>query len=438
MRKEIFQRTEALLGTDAMERIREQRVILFGVGGVGSWCAESLVRTGVEHLTIVDFDQVDVTNINRQLMATTQTVGQSKVEALRKRLLEINPDAEITALHKSFSEETVEDFHLENYDYIIDAIDSLKDKALLILKACETEARLFSSMGAALKLDPTKIQVSEFWKVKGDPLARALRNRFKKEKTFPKQKFQCVYSDEASQQPMVNSQKQAKGSLVHITAIFGMTLAGLIIKDMRQLMLIGMMLVTMGCFAQKTDQKRQDVDFDSPTFVPTVKVGKVLENGDSIQYMEMNNVYVYPPIMFSSKKQQQAYNRLVKNVKIVLPIAKEARAIMMETAEFLETLPDKKAREAHMKLVERSIMKEYKPRMKKLTFSQGKLLIKLIYRESNSSGYELIQAFLGPVRAGFYQAFAWAFGASLKKKYDPEGVDRLTERVVLMVEAGQI
>jgi len=202
--------------------------------------------------------------------------------------------------------------------------------------------------------------------------------------------------------------------------------------------LLLLVMVTLGVHAQNNHQKRQDIDLDSPTFVPTVKVGKVLENGDSIQYMEMNNVYVYPPITFSSKKQQQAYNRLVKNVKIVLPIAKEARAIMMETAEYLETLPDKKTKEAHMKRVEKSIMKEYKPRMKKLTFSQGKLLIKLIYRESNSSGYELIQAFLGPVRAGFYQAFAWAFGASLKKKYDPEGIDRLTERVVLMVEAGQI
>ena len=177
---------------------------------------------------------------------------------------------------------------------------------------------------------------------------------------------------------------------------------------------------------------------DSPTFVPTVRVGKVFEGGDSIQYMEMNNVYVYPPISFSSKKQARAYMRLVNNVKKVLPIAKEANMIMMETAEYLETLPDKKSKETHMKRVEQSIMKEYKPRMKKLTYSQGKLLIKLIYRESNSSSYELIQAFLGPVRAGFYQAFAWAFGASLKKEYDAEGVDRLTERVVLMVESGQL
>jgi hypothetical protein len=179
-------------------------------------------------------------------------------------------------------------------------------------------------------------------------------------------------------------------------------------------------------------------DFNSPTFVPTVKVGKVLEDGDSLLYMEMNNVYVFPPVVFSSQRQQNAYMRLVKNVKTVLPIAKEANMIMMETAEYLETLPDKKARDEHMKRVEKGVMQAYKPRMKKLTYSQGKLLIKLIYRESHSSGYELVQAFLGPVKAGFYQAFAWAFGASLKKQYDPEGVDRLTERVVLMVEAGQL
>ena len=202
------------------------------------------------------------------------------------------------------------------------------------------------------------------------------------------------------------------------------------------LLALGLCFWTFGALAQ--EQKRQEVDMDSPTFVPTVKVGKVLEGGDSIQYMEMNNVYVFPPVTFSSKRQQNAYMRLVKNVKTVLPIAKEARMIMMETAEYLETLPNKQARDEHMARVEKSIMKEYKPRMKKLTYSQGKLLIKLIYRESNSSGYELIQAFLGPVRAGFYQAFAWAFGASLKKEYDPEGIDRLTERVVLMVEAGQL
>ena len=173
---------------------------------------------------------------------------------------------------------------------------------------------------------------------------------------------------------------------------------------MRMLLLTGALLATLSCMAQGKKPKDGEVDMDSPTFVPTVKVGKVYEGGDSIQYMEMNNVYVFPPVSFDSKKQQAAYMRLVKNVKTVLPIAKEANIIMMETAEYLETLPDKAAREEHMKRVEQGILKEYKPRMKKLTYSQGKLLIKLVYRESHSSGYELIQAFLGPIRAGFYQA----------------------------------
>ena len=122
----------------------------------------------------------------------------------------------------------------------------------------------------------------------------------------------------------------------------------------------------------------------------------------------------------------------------MLPIAKEVNRIIIETYEYLQTLPDKKARDAHMKLVEKSIRKEYTPRMKKLSYQQGKLLIKLVYRECNSSSYQLIQAFLGPIRAGFYQTFAMLFGASLTKKYEPEGIDRLTERVVLMVEAGQL
>ena len=135
MEEAIFRRSELLLGNEAMERIAQKRVIVFGVGGVGSWCAESLVRSGIRQLTIVDFDSVDVTNVNRQLMATTKTVGQVKVEALKERLLTINPSAEITALQKTFTEETAGEFHLEDYDYIIDAIDSLKDKAALILLA---------------------------------------------------------------------------------------------------------------------------------------------------------------------------------------------------------------------------------------------------------------------------------------------------------------
>lgn len=188
----------------------------------------------------------------------------------------------------------------------------------------------------------------------------------------------------------------------------------------------------------RVNPEDMEVDMDDPTFVPMVKVGKVLVGKDSIQYVEMNDVWVYPEPTFKNARQRAAYNRLVYNVKKVLPIAKEVNKIIIETGDYLNTLPNKKARDEHMKRVEADIKKEYTPRMKKLSYSQGKLLIKLVYRECNSSSYQLIQAFLGPVKAGFYQAFAWVFGASLNKKYEPEGVDRLTERVVRQVEAGQL
>ncbi len=198
----------------------------------------------------------------------------------------------------------------------------------------------------------------------------------------------------------------------------------------RLLFLIGLLLWVL--------QPMSAQDIGDPSFVPMVKVGKTLVDGDSIQYMEMQNVYVYPEPTFKSRRQQQAYVKLVRNVKKVLPIAKEVRQMLIETAEYVETLPTKKEREEHLKRVEQSVVAEYKPRMKKLTFAQGKLLIKLVDRECNSTAYEAIQAFIGPVRAGMWQAFAWMFGVSLKKGYRPEGVDRLTERVVLMVEAGQL
>ena len=196
--------------------------------------------------------------------------------------------------------------------------------------------------------------------------------------------------------------------------------------------------LTVQAQEQRLTAEQVLAEMDSPTFVPTVKVGKVLHAGDSIQYMEMNNVYVYPELTFKNKKQAKSYMRLVTNVKKVLPIAKEARQMLIETTELLDMLPDEKSKEAHIKRVEEDILRTYKPKMKKLTYSQGKLLIKLIDRECHSSSYDMIKAFMGPIRAGFWQVFAWGFGASLKKEYDPEGTDRLTERVVRMVEAGQI
>ena len=229
--KEIFSRIELLTGTETMDKISKTRVILFGVGGVGSWCAESLIRSGVGQLTIVDPDCVSPSNINRQLPATTETVGQAKVEVLKIRLQNINPHAKITAVQATYSRETNHLFQLDSYDYIIDAIDSLEHKTNLILHATQTNATFFSSMGAALKLDVSHIQTAEFWKVRGCTLAAALRNRFRKN-TLPAKKFLCVFSDEMTvPSPWGVRKPRMNGSIVHITAIFGFTLAGLLIQD---------------------------------------------------------------------------------------------------------------------------------------------------------------------------------------------------------------
>lgn len=242
----FLSRSELLLGSEVMARLTTARVLIFGVGGVGSWCAESLVRSGIQHLTIVDGDDISATNINRQLMATTLTVGRVKVDVLRERLIEINPSLEINAIHNVFTKENVDEFHVGDYDYVIDCIDSLKDKIALILhvtaiaKAAEEAGRkgpvFFSSMGAALRIDATKVRVAEFWKVRNDTLGAILRKRMRQNKTMPSKKFLCVYSEEL---PLPNKgmtdetcsyKAQINGSLSHITGIFGFTLAGLVMQ----------------------------------------------------------------------------------------------------------------------------------------------------------------------------------------------------------------
>lgn len=258
--KAIYNRTELLLGDDVMQELSRTRVIIFGVGGVGSWCAEGLVRSGVTHLTIVDSDRVCITNVNRQLMATVKTVGQVKVDALKAHLLEINPKAEIEAVQAIYCSDTADSFDLDSFDYVIDAVDSLKDKALLILRATASKAKFYCSLGAALKTDPLKVKVAEFWNVRGCPLGAALRKKMKRAGTFPSRKFLCVYDDEvlpnrghchtcgtekcmcpkAQNGPgnpdllnheWCSSKAQINGTTVHVTAIFGMTLSGMVIDD---------------------------------------------------------------------------------------------------------------------------------------------------------------------------------------------------------------
>ena len=232
MNTEIFSRSEALLGAERLQRLRTIRVIIFGVGGVGSACAEALVRSGLTHLTIVDDDTVQPSNLNRQLMATTLTLGQPKVEALRERLLAINPEAEIVAIQKRYTPETSFNFQLfaecseVPFDFIIDAIDSVADKTDLIIRASRVRgAKVFSSMGAALRLDPTQVRVAELFDVKGDALAKAVRERMKRLQVYPNKKIRCVYSLEQAQRC------ETRGSLMPVTATFGLTLAGLVLAN---------------------------------------------------------------------------------------------------------------------------------------------------------------------------------------------------------------
>lgn len=253
----FFNRLQRLTGTDGYNRLKDTKVIIFGVGGVGSWCAESLIRSGVGELTIVDSDVVCATNINRQLQATTKTIGRVKVEILKERLKEINPMAHIKAVEMIYDHETREQFDLNEYDYVIDAIDSLSCKVELICHALESETTLYSSFGASSKLDPTKIQVADVWKTHGCPLGRLVRQRLRKRKM--RKKFKCVFSDEVlpvhevsvgcgtgncvcpkklnadgsveDSHEWCSSKQQINGSITHITGTFGFFLTSLVIQD---------------------------------------------------------------------------------------------------------------------------------------------------------------------------------------------------------------
>lgn len=220
----IFERSAALLGTDGMKRLSAARVLLVGVGGVGSWCAEALVRTGFGSITLIDDDRVVASNVNRQCPATSRTLGQPKVEAMKARLLEINPAANVEARFERFNPDSGSGCLAlgQRFDLVVDAIDSVDCKAELILDATEAGVPLVSSMGAALRTDPTKVKVTRFEKVEGDGLARALRQRFRRLGRFPTAKFTCVWSAEPSAEP---SEAGAKGSVMPVTAAFGLCLA---------------------------------------------------------------------------------------------------------------------------------------------------------------------------------------------------------------------
>lgn len=224
-------RVARLVGPEPLERLTSARVIIFGVGGVGSWAVEALVRSGVGHVTIVDGDRVCPSNINRQLPATASTVGRPKVEALRERLLDIRPEADITALPAIYNKETADTFALSDYDIVIDAIDSLDCKALLLRRAVAEGCRVFSSMGAACKTDATLIRTADLWRVKGCALGAALRHLLRHDGGTQPQGVTCVYSEErhANLGPAPDGDP-GNGTLMHVTATFGLFLASMAIN----------------------------------------------------------------------------------------------------------------------------------------------------------------------------------------------------------------
>ena len=219
----MFTRTRQLIGEDGFRALQNARVILFGVGGVGGWCAETLLRTGLGHLTLVDFDKVDTTNLNRQIVATAANIGQNKVQEMQKRLLSIDPEADVQAIDCQYNSDTADTFDLAQYDIVVDAIDMVECKALLLYRATQAGCKVYSSMGAGRKTDPQKIRTTEFWKVQGCPLARALRTKMKKAGLMPSSKIQCVYSEEISGD---------QGTLAPVVGVFGMTLASLVINEL--------------------------------------------------------------------------------------------------------------------------------------------------------------------------------------------------------------
>lgn len=228
----IFERLSLLTGEKNLEKLQNTNVLVFGLGGVGSWAAEALVRSGIGKIGIIDHDTVCPSNINRQIEATSLTIGFPKAEALKKRLLEINPDCEITAHNKFFRREDAKIFGIEEADYVIDAIDTVTHKLDLIETVCDSKAVLFSSMGMSFKMDPSRIKTASIWKTKACPLARVVRQGLKK-RGFTCD-FTVVYSDEepVKKRETVSSDKRpVNGSIVTVTASAGFLLASLVIRD---------------------------------------------------------------------------------------------------------------------------------------------------------------------------------------------------------------
>lgn len=244
-----FSRTELLLGKEAMEKLANSRVAVFGIGGVGGYTVEALVRSGVGTIDIIDDDKVCLTNINRQIYATRKTVGKYKVDVAEERILEINPDAKVNKFRTFYTPETSEQFDFKNYDYVVDAIDTVTGKIELVMKAKETNTPIICSMGAGNKLDPTAFEVADIYKTSVCPLARVMRQELKKRGI---KKLKVVYSKEQPMTPVEDmaisckshcicppgtkrkctARRQVPGSTAFVPSVVGLIIAGEVVKDL--------------------------------------------------------------------------------------------------------------------------------------------------------------------------------------------------------------
>lgn len=244
-----FSRTELLLGKEAMDKLQNSRVAVFGIGGVGGYVCEALVRSGVYHFDLIDDDQVCLTNLNRQIIATRKTIGQYKVDVMRERILEINPNADVSVHKCFFLPENADEFPFEEYDYVVDAVDTVTAKIELVMKAQEKGVPIISSMGAGNKLDPSAFKVADIYKTRVDPLARVMRREMKKRGV---KKLKVVYSEEDPKRPIEDmavscrnncicppgaqhkctERRDIPGSTAFVPSVAGLIIAGEVIKDL--------------------------------------------------------------------------------------------------------------------------------------------------------------------------------------------------------------
>lgn len=232
---EMFSRTAMLLGEEALKKLENSRVAVFGVGGVGGYCVEALARSGVGSIDIIDNDEVSLSNINRQIIATVDTIGRKKVKVAKERILSINPKANVTAFDLFFLPENADEFEFENYDYIVDAIDTVSGKLALIEQAKKFNIPIISSMGAGNKLNPEMFEVADIFETSVCPLARVMRSELKKRGI---KSLKVVYSKEKALKPENNGEATAKrqipGSVAFVPSVAGLIIAGEVIKDITE------------------------------------------------------------------------------------------------------------------------------------------------------------------------------------------------------------